>query len=553
MMKVLCVDKVGYEEENPLEECFKKLIYLWSTQCHTVNRRIIAITELSPDQSADFDSIVASCLKETQLPENVEEKYLHKLIPRTPIFSICYQMHFFTDVFHCHFYTFAPNSDLKNPHLNAPYAIRFRQIDEKSGELSVEVDSKCSEHQEKWICDHVFPTLIRWMKTMKLDQQKVITNRLIDSEKYAYTYLKIKEDFGKPLVLEWKESTDPQKFVFEDCGISAYLMEIWKSIDRFPKKFADIGCGNGLLVHLLNKLGVDGIGIDLRKRKIWQDLFNGTKLIEGVVDPTRPNDPNLEAVDFLIGNHSDELTPWIPIMAARLGCDFFLLPCCPFDFKGKFCHKRPNQSKYDAFLQFVRKICEELGYETRDDRLSIPSTKRKCFVCTIPSQGLKPNLDEVIARLTAGHSTTLFLPREKEEKVLNCSRVPVEVRERITKRIFTALLGETLERKSGEWREGNPLSIASVFSLLPPEEVDYMRQQNGGLQTFIKNQHQIFRIESGNVRIRDWRKQEEWNGMKKKKAKMNPSKIKTTACWMHLYHPDGCPLTEEECTYLHSS
>ncbi len=76
--------------------------------------------------------------------------------------------------------------------------------------------------------------------------------------------------------------------------------------------------------------------------------------------------------DWLIGNHSDELTPWIPVMAARLtflecdcaqgmcgytaiycsGCveaiigvsytfrssyktKYFVLPCCPHDFDGK--------------------------------------------------------------------------------------------------------------------------------------------------------------------------------------------------------------------------
>lgn len=41
--------------------------------------------------------------------------------------------------------------------------------------------------------------------------------------------------------------------------------------------------------------------------------------------------------DWLIGNHSDELTPWLPVMAARSSFKtrFFVLPCCAHDFNQK--------------------------------------------------------------------------------------------------------------------------------------------------------------------------------------------------------------------------
>ena len=36
------------------------------------------------------------------------------------------------------------------------------------------------------------------------------------------------------------------------------------------KGFVDLGCGNGLLVYLLTKEGIpNGVGLDIRKRKIW--------------------------------------------------------------------------------------------------------------------------------------------------------------------------------------------------------------------------------------------------------------------------------------------
>ena len=54
--------------------------------------------------------------------------------------------------------------------------------------------------------------------------------------------------------------------------------------------FVDLGCGNGLLTYILMSEGYNGIGIDLRKRKIW-DLFiskgaklHGKKKIQSVVN-----------------------------------------------------------------------------------------------------------------------------------------------------------------------------------------------------------------------------------------------------------------------------
>ena len=40
-----------------------------------------------------------------------------------------------------------------------------------------------------------------------------------------YNYLK--EKYGKSLVADWPEVTDPQKFVFEDIAIAAYLLTVF--------------------------------------------------------------------------------------------------------------------------------------------------------------------------------------------------------------------------------------------------------------------------------------------------------------------------------------
>lgn len=71
----------------------------------------------------------------------------------------------------------------------------------------------------------------------------------------------------------WPECTDPSKFVYEDVAIAAYLLLLWEQNDSKKKRtFVDLGCGNGLLVYILAKEGHSGIGLDVRKRNIW-DMY----------------------------------------------------------------------------------------------------------------------------------------------------------------------------------------------------------------------------------------------------------------------------------------
>lgn len=71
-----------------------------------------------------------------------------------------------------------------------------------------------------------------------------------------------------------------------------------------------------------------GKGIDLRERKIWC-YYGGRADLE--VCSLTPSDVTVfPEFDWLIGNHSDELTPWIPLMAARFDLTMnvgFHVPC----------------------------------------------------------------------------------------------------------------------------------------------------------------------------------------------------------------------------------
>ncbi|CAL8377643.1 unnamed protein product, partial [Boreogadus saida] len=183
----------------------------------------------------------------------------------------------------------------------------------------------------------------------------------------------------------WPEVTDPEKFVYEDVAIATYLLVLWgeERAERGvteKQSFVDLGCGNGLLVHILSNEGHPGKGIDVRKRKIWDMYGPQTCLEEKAITPGEGF--LFPATDWLIGNHSDELTPWIPVMAARssFACRYFVLPCCFFDFYGKFQRRRCGTSQYKEYIDYIAEVSRASGFHTDEDCLRIPSTKRVCLV-----------------------------------------------------------------------------------------------------------------------------------------------------------------------------
>ena len=176
--------------------------------------------------------------------------------------------------------------------------------------------------------------------------------------------------------------------MYEDIGIAAHLVCLFE-IDAKDKglkekqSFVDLGCGNGFLVHILNCEGYKGRGIDLKRRKIWDRFGPETGKVRAqcrepcslaiafirplspapalVAVPRvsvpvsvshrannplqclievdfHPQDATFPDTDWLVGNHSDELTPWIPYLASKSGprTNFFVLPCCFHDFDARF-------------------------------------------------------------------------------------------------------------------------------------------------------------------------------------------------------------------------
>lgn len=224
-------------------------------------------------------------------------------------------------------------------------------------------------------------------------KKRVHHDRLVSQQRVQDMYTELKRRHAKRLCDNWVEQTEPSKHVFEDLGIAAFLIELWKDMyeeedkgsgaeggqhdtplrkPKFPG-FVDIGCGNGVLVDVLLREGYEGWGFDARRRKTWftfepsiqknlkrlilipQPLFethspvndaNGGILPHDLT-PLVPNNKNKKCPNkpiwhngifptgtFIISNHADELTPWTPLLASISSSPFLAIPCCSHNLSG---------------------------------------------------------------------------------------------------------------------------------------------------------------------------------------------------------------------------
>ncbi|XP_071315024.1 probable tRNA (uracil-O(2)-)-methyltransferase isoform X2 [Trachinotus anak] len=443
----------------------------------------------------------------------------------------------------------------------------------------------------QWLSSDLLPKLVRWATECKGSEFKS-TLSLLPVEKYSLVYQQLKEKY-KAMVKVWPEVTDPEKFVYEDVAIATYLLVLWAE-ERAEKglaarqSFVDLGCGNGLLVHILTNEGHPGKGIDVRRRKIWDTYGPQTVLEEKAIIPSESF--LFPGADWLIGNHSDELTPWIPVIAARssYSCRYFVLPCCFFDFCGKYQRRQCKKSQYKEYIDFITEVSQVSGFNTEEDCLRIPSTKRVCLVGKSRNYQLP---DEAEAERRRAHyiqsrQTTPgvtvqwsdykddghrchgnadsdgphgsswgagFQPRDRVEMVRNCAALPRDFVDGVVLQVAKALLGMTVDDSrgsSGDWNRGGSLSVSEVAGLLEQETLQLLKKECGGLQTLLKNNHQVFRVEGGRVYIRDWRDRKSSRADTKRKP-VAPGALKTRPCWFHDHHPQGCPLQAEHCAFAH--
>jgi tRNASer (uridine44-2'-O)-methyltransferase len=266
-------------------------------------------------------------------------------------------------------------------------------------------------------------------------KKRVHHDQIIPQKRFQDTYAYLKGKYAKTLIDGWVEQTPPEKHVFEDLGIAAFLIETWNDMyaskstaDTINNKtpfpgFVDIGCGNGLLVYILNAEGWHGWGFDARRRKTWatfgptyDDKLHEMLLVPSILTPdTTTSAPLLNAPPshpgifptgtFIISNHADELTPWTPLLAYLSHSPFIAIPCCSHDFGGtrfrspvhkKYIAEDPNAtgkeknkqpSAYASLCSWVSHLTETMGYEVEKEHLRIPSTRNIAILGRKNGQG----------------------------------------------------------------------------------------------------------------------------------------------------------------------
>ncbi|XP_043500977.1 probable tRNA (uracil-O(2)-)-methyltransferase [Polistes fuscatus] len=461
----------------------------------------------------------------------------------------------------------------------------YKIVYEKEGIISMyvqKIDDINSHKSINWLKNTLFIRLLKWIKQDTSVKNRLIINSLslVHSEKYAKLYTELKLKYGTSMVKVWPENTDPSKFVYEDIAIATYLILLWENErnENGSKKlqsFVDLGCGNGLLVYILSSEGYPGLGIDLRARKLWDHFPKSTRLEVRTIIPSTSLFPD---VDWLIGNHSDELTPWIPVIAARssYNCRFFLLPCCAYEFDGsKFQRQNTLISKYSEYISCISNMSKICGFDTQLDKLRIPSTKRISLI------GLKRNyskedfllqekrIQELINITSLAKNNVIkndnnemsfnswsdnFKPRNPIEKVRNCTQLNQTLISDIVKLVTSKLLStyrpiNLAEKNNKVWNAGGQIDLKDIIKCIPLEMLKQLKNECGGIQTLLKNNGHIFSVIQGKVQLKI-------PGISsinvKKKRRTNAiNSIKTKSCWFHENHPDGCPNIEMNCNFKH--
>ncbi|KAJ2455197.1 tRNA(Ser) Um(44) 2'-O-methyltransferase [Coemansia sp. RSA 2336] len=270
------------------------------------------------------------------------------------------------------------------PQVHAFAFALLRQADCAASKLAILVSelrpgSAVATKKQQSVWRDLLKKLYKWTVTERFGYQKhIVLDVVVSYDRYIATYQMLKAKYALKWVESWPEQTDPRKFVYEDISIASWLICLWEQDpgagNTAKPTFADLGCGNGFLVYLLTSEGYSGYGIDQCARKIWTQYDRRVDLRAQTLEPYQYT-PN---VDWVIGNHADELAPWVPIIAARsTTTNFVVIPCCPHELSGK---KMPlkaaaGQSKYHSYVNYIKRLAEQCGFITEQEYLRIPSTK----------------------------------------------------------------------------------------------------------------------------------------------------------------------------------
>ena len=168
------------------------------------------------------------------------------------------------------------------------------------------------------------------------------------------------------------------------------------------------------MTHILVAEGYGGYGIDVRPRVSWSHYPEPTQahLHVYALDPTSTSDIVSNSVSyfqpgvFIIGNHADELTPWVPVLSTLHNASGYLsIPCCSWAFDSKFERSSTspypvpdsefvgnlnlggdgsNSSSYSMYRIWLASLSLHCGWEVESETLRIPSTRNWAIIGVLP-------------------------------------------------------------------------------------------------------------------------------------------------------------------------
>ncbi|CED85515.1 Uncharacterized conserved protein [Phaffia rhodozyma] len=314
-------------------------------------------------------------------------------------------------------------------------------------------------------------------------EKRVQHDTVVERNSYQDLYLELKEKYAhleSRVISESKAGKeDVKRHVWKDVAIATFLILLWKdtypavstprqalilpeekgkddiraSWGAPPGGFVDVGCGNGLLVHILSSEGYVGQGLELRPRKTWSAYPSTTqdRLKKHAVNPTAllescqdENFGPFEKGSFFIGNHADEMTPWIPVIAALTPESGFInIPCCLHTLSNKFTQMKytipqatvpPGRSqldverslgqasagRYGAYLAWLAGLGWSCGWEWEREALRIPSTRSWAIIgrrrLPFTPQQETQTRNRVLDIVSDVRQAGLFKPRRAEGK-----------------------------------------------------------------------------------------------------------------------------------------
>ena len=95
----------------------------------------------------------------------------------------------------------------------------------------------------------------------------------------------------------------------------------------------------------------------------------------------------------------------------------------------------------------------------------------------------------------------------------------------------------------------NPLTLSSAYNLLPNEFGEQLKSQNGGLKSIILSYRQALNFDPKTTLVTLANPQ--LNSLILKQKQSSKSNLKTKPCFFYAFHPNSCPLTDEQCAFSH--